>query len=643
MSFNVGEMVGPYRVIEQLGQGGMATVYKAYHAALDRYVALKVLHPALLEDPSFPKRFQREARLVARLDHPNIVPIFDYAEHDGRPYLVMKFIEGETLKARLARGPLDSEEIAEVVDTVGAALAYAHEHSILHRDIKPSNVLLATNGQIYLADFGLARIAQNGESTLTSDMILGTPQYISPEQALGKKDLDEGTDIYSFGVMLYELIVGKVPFSADTPFSVIHDHIYTPLPMPQIINPNVSEAIERVLLKALAKERRDRFEDVPALVEAFKNAWQEPAVFGAQVIAASSVPEATMAVTDDELIIPPPPEVELAPVADSGETPIPAPATSLTADDKPIIPAPPEAEPAPVAAPAEMPAPTPAEKAIYKQGKLRIKTHLEHPERKGGRGCFWLPSRIILVVLVCLGAYWIFSTFGRQIGEAVPPLRPFVAKYAPFQTPQTLIDIAQAERQARTSQNDPKAYLRLALVYAKAGLADPANEAISNLEKLTPNAAFYWDAGTQLMNAKAWLPAARLLVDAAEKSPKAGAGLAAEKRDLLHHAVYKAFEDANAGDYITIERLAGLDKPLSELADARHWFYQDDEVEAQKMLEQLRQEEPDMPEILLLQAEMDVKFNRPDLARAQLAQLRKNSSASIWMLDEAKTIEGTIK
>src|SRR5512143_2412859 len=185
MSFQVGETIGPYRIIEQLGQGGMATVFKAYHASLDRYVAIKVLHPAFGEDASFEARFQREARVVAKLEHPNIVPIYDYAEHEGRPYLVMKYIEGDTLKARLNQGPLSAEEINQIVDSVGSALAYAHKQGVLHRDIKPSNVLIGVDGQMYLADFGLARIAQAAESTLSSDMIMGTPQYISPEQARG--------------------------------------------------------------------------------------------------------------------------------------------------------------------------------------------------------------------------------------------------------------------------------------------------------------------------------------------------------------------------------------------------------------------------------------------------------------------------
>ncbi|HSB91367.1 MAG TPA: protein kinase [Anaerolineales bacterium] len=272
MSFAIGENVGPYRILEQLGQGGMATVFKGYHAALDRYVAIKVLHPAFLQDPNFQARFQREARVVARLDHPNIVPIYDFAEHEGQPYLVMKFIEGMTLKARLGQAPLGIEEGLRIVEAAGAALAYAHKSGVLHRDIKPSNILLAPEGSIYLADFGLARMAQAGESTLSNDMMLGTPQYISPEQARGEGKLDEGSDIYSFGVVLYEMVVGKVPFSADTPFSIIHDHIYKPLPLPRSINPRVPEAVERVLLKALAKERSDRFQTVEGMVEAFRRA-----------------------------------------------------------------------------------------------------------------------------------------------------------------------------------------------------------------------------------------------------------------------------------------------------------------------------------------------------------------------------------
>jgi len=272
MPFAQGENVGPYRIVEKLGQGGMATVYKAYHPALDRYVAIKVMHPAFMEDPNFLARFQREARIVAKLDHPSITPIYDFAEHEGYPYLVMRFVQGETLKARLQEGPLDEAEFLRIARAVGEALTYAHEKGVLHRDIKPSNVLLTPEGHVYLTDFGLARMAEAGESTLSRDMMVGTPQYISPEQAKGLKDLDARTDVYSFGVVLYEILVGQAPFTADTPFAIIHDHIFSPLPMPREINPEFPALLERVLLKALAKEPDDRYSSVAALVEALESA-----------------------------------------------------------------------------------------------------------------------------------------------------------------------------------------------------------------------------------------------------------------------------------------------------------------------------------------------------------------------------------
>jgi serine/threonine protein kinase len=272
MPFTIGQNVGPYRILEQLGQGGMATVYKAYHPALDRFVAIKVLHPAFREDATFLARFTREARVVAKLEHPHIVPIFDFSECDNQPYLVMKYIEGETLKSRLTSSPMDAEEAIRIVEAIGSALEYAHSKGILHRDIKPSNILLTPDGNIYLADFGLARMAQSGEATLSSDMLMGTPHYISPEQAQGLKNLDSGTDIYSLGVVIYELAVGRVPYNADTPFSIIHDHIFTPLPLPRSINPKVPEGVERMLLKALAKDRKDRFLSVKDMVDAFVSA-----------------------------------------------------------------------------------------------------------------------------------------------------------------------------------------------------------------------------------------------------------------------------------------------------------------------------------------------------------------------------------
>jgi len=309
MSFNIGDTIGPYRIVDQIGQGGMATVFKAYHPNLDRYVAFKVLHPAFTEDPNFLERFKREAQIVARLEHPAIIPIFDYADIGGQPYLVMKFVEGETLKARMKRQPLTLAETIRILEVVADALNYAHAQGILHRDIKPSNIMLDKNGTPYIADFGLARIAQAGESTLSQDMMLGTPQYISPEQAQGLRDLGPSTDIYSLGVVLYEIVVGRVPFNADTPYAIVHDHIYKPLPMPSRINPEVPPAVERVLLKALAKNPQDRYATATDMVAAFRQAVEEAGVrelSAARHRLSAPLPSSSAATVPPEIVSPPP-------------------------------------------------------------------------------------------------------------------------------------------------------------------------------------------------------------------------------------------------------------------------------------------------------------------------------------------------
>jgi serine/threonine-protein kinase len=265
-----GQIVGPYQFISQLGQGGMATVYKAYHARLDRYVAIKVVHQAFQGDDSFLARFEREAQIVAKLEHPHIVPVYDYNEHEGQPFLVMKFVEGRTLKNLLSARPLTLQQILDIMSPVASALTYAHRQGVLHRDIKPSNIILDRDGVPYLTDFGLARIAQSGESTMSQDVILGTPNYISPEQARGEKNLDARTDIYSLGIVLYELVVGRVPFRGDTPYAIVHDHIYSELPLPTSINPEIPRQVEAVLLKALAKNPADRYGSATEMTDAFR-------------------------------------------------------------------------------------------------------------------------------------------------------------------------------------------------------------------------------------------------------------------------------------------------------------------------------------------------------------------------------------
>lgn len=272
MAFSIGDKVGPYKIQEHLGQGGMATVYKAFHPLLERYVAIKVMDVALAREAGFTERFKREARVIAKLDNPHIVPVYDFDELNGQPYIVLKFIDGPTLRDRMRRAPLSNSEILEIVLSVGNALQYAHERGVLHRDTKPSNVMVANDGKIYLTDFGLARITESS-SNLTGDMLIGTPHYISPEQAMSSNTLDEGTDIYSFGVMIYEMVTGRLPFDSGSIISIIEDHIHKLPPPPTAIKPDLPREVEEVLLKALAKKRHERFNKVASLVKAFQQAW----------------------------------------------------------------------------------------------------------------------------------------------------------------------------------------------------------------------------------------------------------------------------------------------------------------------------------------------------------------------------------
>ncbi len=581
MSFNVGENVGPYQIIEQLGQGGMATVYKAYHAALDRYVAIKALHPAFGEDQNFLARFQREARLVAKLEHPNIVPIYDYSEHEGRPYLVMKFIEGDTLKARLAKGPLASAEIEKIVEAVGSALAYAHKQGILHRDIKPSNVLVANDGQLYLADFGLARIAQSGESTLSSDMIMGTPQYISPEQAMGKKDLDEGTDIYSFGVMIYEMVVGQVPFNADTPFSIIHDHIYSPLPLPRSINPKVPESVERVLLKALAKERVDRYPDVTSLVSAFKEAWVSAGV--------------------------------------------PMQGTAITMR------------------PAQLKAAGPSAKTVAAKSPVKKRTS-PWPFIAGGIllviGClfilFVLRSDRLLKNLASATATALVQVQPpvTQIAATASPLPngTGTASAAPTTAGTQVPAIATALAQFNQNSNDPNSALDLSLAYWDAGQIRQSAETLSTAANLagTTNTQFFSNAGDQFKQRQAWLPAAAMYFRAI-KSLGFGGKPSADMTSNYHQAIYQASAQADIQSYLPFTSLSSVEQPMAMVAEARHDLYNGNPSQAQVLINQVKQIRPGMPEASLLQAEIDAKNGKTFEAKLLLQTLIGDLNAADWV------------
>jgi len=271
-----GQTLGPYRIINQIGKGGMATVYKAYQPSVDRYVALKVLPSQLAESKEFATRFQQEARIIAKLEHPHILPVFDYGESDGIAYLVMRYLEAGTLKEKMEAGrPLPLNEIDRIFTQLTDALTYAHSHGIVHRDLKPANALIDSYGNIFLTDFGIAKLLESASPRLTqTDAIMGTPAYISPEQAQGQP-VDQRSDIYSLGIILYEMVTGRVPFMADTPLAIIFKHVSDPLPLPSLIKPDIPVSIEQVILKALAKDPRDRFSTASEFATAWKRALDE--------------------------------------------------------------------------------------------------------------------------------------------------------------------------------------------------------------------------------------------------------------------------------------------------------------------------------------------------------------------------------
>lgn len=265
----IGKTLGGYRILEQAGAGGMATVWKAYDPGTDRIIALKTLPHQYSSDPSFRARFEQEARAIARLEHLHILPVFAYGEEDGIAYMAMRYLDTGTLSRLIHSRVLPLEEVARLLHQIASALDYAHQHGILHRDVKPSNVLIDADGNAFLTDFGIAKIVEGGLG-LTGSALIGTPQYMSPEQCLGQKDLTPAADQYSLGVMLYEMVTGHTPYQAETPVAIIQKHIVgEALPLPAVTRPDLPESAQQVILKALAREPNERYETCTALAQAF--------------------------------------------------------------------------------------------------------------------------------------------------------------------------------------------------------------------------------------------------------------------------------------------------------------------------------------------------------------------------------------
>ena len=266
MGLREGAVLGPYRIVERIGRGGMGTVYKAYHAAIDRFVAIKVLPDDLAEDPNFLERFRREATSIARLKHPNILSVYDFGEQEGAPYIVLELVSGGTLADRL-QGPMDLRDVVSTLRPIAGALDYAHSEGVVHRDIKPSNILIHRDGTPTLADFGLAKLAGLALKLTGASHVLGTPEYMSPEQVTGE-DIGPASDRYSFAVVAYEMLTGRVPFQADTPIAVLMAHLRQPVPIADALLGELSAHLEGALRTGLAKNPADRYRTASRFVAA---------------------------------------------------------------------------------------------------------------------------------------------------------------------------------------------------------------------------------------------------------------------------------------------------------------------------------------------------------------------------------------
>lgn len=268
----VGRVFGPYRLIEGVGRGGMAEVYLAEDERLDRQVAVKILPAAMAMDQTFRARFEREARAAARLQHPHILSVYDFGEQDGIPYLVMPYITGGSLAQIIAtaRGPLPLNKVAQWLEEMASALQYAHDQGIIHRDVKPGNMLVGPGEHLLLSDFGIAKVMDTTTALTNTGTSVGSPEYMAPEQAKGGADYR--SDIYALGIVLYQMLTGRVPFSASTPMQVMLQHVQEPPPAPRTLNPALSPQVEAVVLHALAKDPNQRFQSASQLAEAFKAA-----------------------------------------------------------------------------------------------------------------------------------------------------------------------------------------------------------------------------------------------------------------------------------------------------------------------------------------------------------------------------------
>jgi serine/threonine protein kinase len=252
-----GQTLGQYQIEHQVGQGGMATVYLGKQTSIGRTVAIKVMPMYFMHDPNFLQRFEREVQVIAKLQHPRILPVYDYGQNNNRPFIVMAYMPGGTIADLIEKGPVPIPEVVRLTEQIAEGLDFAHREGIIHRDFKPSNVLLDRGGNVHLADFGIAKVTES-TSALTGSGVVGTPAYMAPEMA-SEGIVTPSVDIYALGVTLYQMLTGRYPFSGDTPLRVMMAHATEPVPDVRTVRADLPQAVADVVRKAMAKDPMDRY------------------------------------------------------------------------------------------------------------------------------------------------------------------------------------------------------------------------------------------------------------------------------------------------------------------------------------------------------------------------------------------------